>query len=217
MTPAESVFRVSTRHCKQPNSARQGIKNDADFERRVNEKQQLQRRVGRSGGNVWRVSKTWSHGPHSGIPVLRSRSHSCGNRRQRLPGTAADCRTVTVMFHSGGGSCRRPAPPPPLPLRWWATQWQPTEATMEVLTSKMIVFIWVANGWRGPRCFWRCDCAGLAGNKAAITFSKDFSWTQRAAVTVRFQQRVRESVWRSLVSEQDTAPAGCDVREWLDK
>lgn len=45
------------------------------------------------------VSNPWSHGLHSEISVLHSRMQSCGNRRQRLPGSTADERPVTVMFH----------------------------------------------------------------------------------------------------------------------
>ena len=45
------------------------------------------------------MSNTWSHGPHSQIPVLHSMFDSCGNRRQRLSGSTSDYRMVTMMFH----------------------------------------------------------------------------------------------------------------------
>lgn len=97
------------------------------------------------------VSKTWSHGPHSEIPVLRSRFDSCGSRGERLSGSTADYRTVTVMFHmwrqtlSPGRRCRcRSASAALARGRHAGTRSRPREATAEVLTSKMIVSIWAS-------------------------------------------------------------------------
>lgn len=128
-------------------------------------------------GDGWKSRRKWAKhevmDPHSEIPVLNSRVDSCGSKRQRLSGSMADYRTVTVMFHmwrqtlSTSRHCHH-----------WSethqehvgTHSQPREATVKVMTTKMIVSNLALLLWGDTVFYWQGDFR----NKDRVTISKLF-------------------------------------------